>query len=1407
MKYLLLILLLFTFISSFSQTPPKIVNRSSSAVTISDARLRAQLNFYLPHTNGLTLNSGLDLLGATIYDDSSQAIWYRDTIITGGHKWTQLSIDYFSKPVPFNSTSLFIGNSITYGYNELGGTLKSWPAYLKDYLNLSSITNLAISGSGARRGYKQLSENLNPLSVGPLGTMVGFNNVRGTTDTAHVFELVRASHRAMAALLFSNPASMNFYIMGNSGSVNPNISTSQTCGSCTAGSEATLQDYGSRTYYYRHNDLANTSSNWWLKSSLVANETVTISNVEGPGIVVGTWAATTGWSRIEVRVDGTLKTTYNPNNRVGTYWADGFTTNGITNDAIVVLGLRDTLHTVELKFLDGSATGGFDYVAGMKSQMTCLSTPMYVLDLPHMNSVGYNYPGGEVTEAQLDSCSVSRFRDLQAYFPGYPIARVNENATGYYNPNDPTQIQNDGIHPLSLGQWNIARAVIDAMGQKWLNTGLGGSSLDATLAIGNTSARRLLLTGNNTTNTNMEVADLVFQSYANSNSWVGSNIYFDGSNFRYKHNGPASMLYFNSGYTEYKIAASGTGGNIATLITVSTIAPDGSIFQGGSITSSLTGAGAKLFIDGSTGNIKSPNVLAFGPTSYNLGLPNMIWASGTQPGYTFYNSAGGTNQKVWDLTAGATTFSLRMGNDAYNLTTDVLTATRTDYTHADVNFGAGAVRIKDSLKIDNTPTGNVSDSILVKRNNVVYAISPSLNISGIDWVNVVSFGADSTGVTNSTTAIQNAFNSLGAGRSKVVYFPSGTYLTSGNIHVPSCRIIGVSGTNAMGFDAPQGNRTFKFDGTKILCTSATNNLFIFDSSGTIIEYCSLINTSVTTPSAGAGIKSMKPSTKILHCAVSGFYDNVWFDESPEYLVDDVFFSQYVRYGIYHRTFIEPDAGDQVITNSWFYPRNHVTMAGIHVESGGGLKLSNLKFNTNSTDTLPTNCVEVVLDNQTTSDLLVTNSSFENYTGKGISVKTINGGAFFHVVVNGNQFAPNSSNADAVFIDGSGGTIRDVAITGNAFGNADTAVYLNTVSSPSIIGNVFDVVNADIVRVNTSEFVELNYTKPSVNPDQINIRRSNAAPIYNTLANISSSAFASAGYRLRNSSSETAEFGFGSNGFNGSSAYIKTSATGSHINFSPESTESLWINKDTIRISAPYGLLLRNGSETSSFQNIQGSIQTSANAHYNGSTWERFNTSLPSWNLNVDPNSNAFAVRNTAAGSGSITWTERFKVDNSGVVTIARMQLAGVTASPSTAPIKLAAGTLMTSPENGAIEFDGNSFYGTAAGTRMSFGGGTTRIHVSTISTNTTITTDENLMKIDASGGNVTITLPAASNGYNSTLSTGITYTFQRIDNSGNTVTIQRAGSDVINGGTSFTLTTQWETKHLTATSNTTWSQY
>jgi hypothetical protein len=49
-----------------------------------------------------------------------------------------------------------------------------------------------------------------------------------------------------------------------------------------------------------------------------------------------------------------------------------------------------------------------------------------------------------------------------------------------------------------------------------------------------------------------------------------------------------------------------------------------------------------------------------------------------------------------------------------------------------------------------------------------------------DWVNVVSYGADPTGASDSTSAIQNAVNALPA-TGGVVYLPAGTYLVSSTV--------------------------------------------------------------------------------------------------------------------------------------------------------------------------------------------------------------------------------------------------------------------------------------------------------------------------------------------------------------------------------------------------------------------------------------------------------------------------------------------------------------------------------------------------------------------------------------------------------------------------------------------------
>ena len=58
------------------------------------------------------------------------------------------------------------------------------------------------------------------------------------------------------------------------------------------------------------------------------------------------------------------------------------------------------------------------------------------------------------------------------------------------------------------------------------------------------------------------------------------------------------------------------------------------------------------------------------------------------------------------------------------------------------------------------------------------------SFNSVDWFNVVGYGADSTGTSDSATAIQTALTDAGAVNG-VVYFPAGTYLVGTTLQIPN----------------------------------------------------------------------------------------------------------------------------------------------------------------------------------------------------------------------------------------------------------------------------------------------------------------------------------------------------------------------------------------------------------------------------------------------------------------------------------------------------------------------------------------------------------------------------------------------------------------------------------------------
>jgi len=169
-----------------------------------------------------------------------------------------------------------------------------------------------------------------------------------------------------------------------------------------------------------------------------------------------------------------------------------------------------------------------------------------------------------------------------------------------------------------------------------------------------------------------------------------------------------------------------------------------------------------------------------------------------------------------------------------------------------------------------------------------------------------------------------------------------------------------------------------------------------------------------------------------------------------------------------------------------------------------------------------------------------------------------------------------------------------------------------------------------------------------------------------------------------------------------------------------------------------------------------------------------------------------------------------------------------TAAAGTAPIKLTSGTLLSAPEVGATEFNtdslfftittgavrkkvalyddasgvtGDTYYRDSSGNFVRLGvGGTGKtlrvsgglpawsdatLATSTKTSNYTIAGTDVVVFANATSGNVAITLPIAS------ANSGYRFYIKRIDNSGNTCSVARSGSDTIDGQTTISLDLQY----------------
>lgn len=80
--------------------------------------------------------------------------------------------------------------------------------------------------------------------------------------------------------------------------------------------------------------------------------------------------------------------------------------------------------------------------------------------------------------------------------------------------------------------------------------------------------------------------------------------------------------------------------------------------------------------------------------------------------------------------------------------------------------------------------------------------------------------------------------------------------------------------------------------------------------------------------------------------------------------------------------------------------------------------------------------------------------------------------------------------------------------------------------------------------------------------------------------------------------------------------------------------------------------------------------------------------------------------------------------------------------------------------------------------------------VSDITSSLVLTTNYNVLNVDASGGNVTITLPALADMNNED------FVIRKVDSSSNQVIIDPNGAETINGDTTLVIVNQYSAAHI-----------
>lgn len=363
----------------------------------------------------------------------------------------------------------------------------------------------------------------------------------------------------------------------------------------------------------------------------------------------------------------------------------------------------------------------------------------------------------------------------------------------------------------------------------------------------------------------------------------------------------------------------------------------------------------------------------------------------------------------------------------------------------------------DASAISFAPAGTIAATTVQAAIEEVASETAGGAGAAIGWfvVTAAAYGATGDGSTDDLGAINDAIADLNAAGGGVLYFPhpSVYYKVTAALDAITVPVL-ILGDGMGAYDVSEA-------GTEIRCTSATAVLFTVNAKvGKVANI--LLRNSHATPTAGAAVLvdgsyiGQKVDFDAVH--VHGFYDGIDVKVGAQWSMVNILIVAPVRYGVRVRNTVNGDAGDWSIVNSNFYAQVRDATAALRIESSGGGKVANTKFNQGNDSPTPFRFADMVSAANpatATSILLFTNCSFENYDGNGID---ITGPNWNMLVLNHCQWGQyDNATGSPVVAD----TVNYIIIDG--------AIFIGDATTPTAI----DLTDCDHVRIGAG--TALNFT--------------------------------------------------------------------------------------------------------------------------------------------------------------------------------------------------------------------------------------------------------------------------------------------------------------------------------------------